>query len=126
MTGLTNGTSYTFSIAAVNGRGAGMTATGARDRRRADRADRTASAGLPGSVVLHWTGPSVTNTGPATGTSSPRAPVQRSPDQHVLGARDHGDRHGPDERQPYTFVVAAVNGSGTGPQSLSTAVLTVP
>ena len=28
--------------------------------------------------------------------------------------------------QPYTFLVAAVNGSGTGPQSLSTPELTVP
>ena len=129
VTGLTNGTSYTFSIAAVNGRGAGMTATAGPVTVGAPTAPTgpTASAGLPGSVVLHWTGPSVTNTGPVTGyVVTPRFQSTPLPTYTFSGSATTVTVTGLMSGQPYTFVVAAVNGSGTGPQSLSTAVLTVP
>ncbi|MDP9332148.1 MAG: fibronectin type III domain-containing protein [Actinomycetota bacterium] len=111
VTGLTNGRSYTFTIAAVNGRGAGVTAT----------------AGLRGSVVLHWTAPAVTNTGPVTAyVVTPRYKSTPLPASTFSGSGTTATVTNLMSGHPYTFLVAAVNGSGTGPQSLSTAELTVP
>jgi phospholipase C len=129
VTGLTNGATYTFTIAAVNGRGAGMTATAGPVTVGAPTAPTalTATRGTSGSVVLHWTPPAITNTGPVTGyvaTSRYQSvPVATSTfPASPTTATVTGLMSG----QPYTFVVAAVNGSGTGPQSLSTPAVIAP
>jgi phospholipase C len=129
VTGLTNGSSYTFTISAVNGRGAGTSATAGPIVVGAPIAPTglQAAAGAPGSVALHWTAPTVTNAGPVTKyvvtpryKGTPLTPVT------FPTAATSGTISKLMSGQPYTFVVAAVNTAGTGPQSVSTPEFTVP
>jgi uncharacterized protein YkwD len=131
VTGLANGTAYTFKVAAVNARGTGpqSTATSA--------VTPTAAPTTPGSpsgvtavagdakATVSWTAP--TSTGGSAITSYVITPYKAGVAQPTVASAGTGTSKlvtGLANGSSYTFKVAAVNGVGTGHQSgLSNAVV---
>jgi predicted phage tail protein len=131
VTGLTNGTAYTFTVAAVNAIGAGQESPPSDPlipRATASAPDApTALSGVAGdrSVTLDWTAPS--NDGGRTITEYritsyvdgvARAPVLTGSAQtrHTVMGLENGTT--------YTFRASAVNSVGAGPESPATNLLT--
>ena len=126
---LTNGHTYSFTVAALNARGIGTPAGQPTATIGAPTAPTIVSAG-PGpsstSVTIHWTAPTQNNGSTITGyvvTSRykfiPLAPTTVSASTNTVTLT------GLMTGQPYTFLVAATNTLGAGAQSASTAELTV-
>ncbi|MEU7739234.1 fibronectin type III domain-containing protein [Nonomuraea sp. NPDC049158] len=116
--GLTNGTEYTFTVAARNAAGTGEAETAGPATPAARRAPIapvgvTASTTADGSVKVTWNAPRDTGTAPITSytvTASPggaRATVTTT--SAVLS--------GLDVATAYTFTVRAANQHGAGPES---------
>jgi titin len=117
ITGLTNGTVYTFKVAATNARGTGIpSAASAAITAGTPSAPPTAS-GVPGNgqATVSWTAPA--NNGAAiTGyqvtpilngvAQAPRLFASTATSQAITGLTNGST---------YTFAVAAVNSRGTGP-----------
>jgi titin len=131
VTGLTNGTAYTFTVAATNvvGTGPDSTASAAVTPTAAPTAPGapTNVSGLPGdaSVALSWTAPSSNGGSPITsyritpyiGTTA-QAPVATG------SAATSFTVTGLTNGTAYTFKVAATNAVGTGPDSAASSVVT--
>jgi phospholipase C len=119
VTGLKNGTTYTFSVAAVNARGVGAQATSGTIVVGSPSAPGTptASAGLA-SAAVHWVAPTTNNgsavTGYVVGTYSSGLNIAR---QTFHSTSTIETIVGLTKGKSYTFTVAAINASGTGPDS---------
>ena len=133
--GLTNGTAYTFKVAAVNAAGTGaQSALSAAATPRTVPGAPTAVAGTPGDtqVALTWTAPA--NNGGATITdysvsvydgSGGAAPGVTGPTTRPVGSATTAYTfNGLTNGTAYTFKVAAVNAAGTGAQSALSAAVT--
>ncbi|MCU1380234.1 MAG: apr 1 [Acidimicrobiales bacterium] len=124
-TGLTNGTTYTFSVAATNAFGTGRAAMVAAAPALPPAAPTgvAASAGNRSTTVT-WTPPTVTGGSPVTGyritPSATAGPV-------TVGAVTSTTVTGLANGTPYTFTVQALNAAGASPASTaSTAVTPTP
>ena len=128
VTGLTNGTTYSFKVAGVNAVGSGPAATSAAIVVGAPLAPTkvAATAGVAGSrqVTVSWTAPAA-NASPITGyvvTPSRAGVVQ--PKVVTASAAPSVVVSDLITGSPYTFTVAATNASGTGVASAATAAVT--
>ena len=131
VTGLTNGTAYTFTVAATNAVGTG--ADSAASAPVTPRAGATAP-GAPtavsghagdGSVALTWTAPS--DDGGAAITSYRVTPYAGATAQAAIdtgSASTSATVPGLTNGTAYTFEVAATNSAGTGPDSGASAPVT--
>jgi alpha-tubulin suppressor-like RCC1 family protein len=128
VTGLANGTAYTFDVAAVNriGTGARSSATAAVTPRPTVPGIPTAVAGVPadGRVQLSWAAPASTGGSPITGYvvtpyrgSTPQAAVATTSSATTVAVT------GLTNEVPYTFAVAAVNAVGRGADSWRSSAL---
>ena len=131
VTGLTNGTAYTFRVAAINGIGTGSNST-------ASAAITPAAATLPGAptgvtavpgdsmATVGWTPPA--SDGGAPITSYRLTPFIGSTEQTPItvpgGATTNYDVTGLTNGTAYTFRVAATNSVGTGSNSAASAAVT--
>jgi hypothetical protein len=124
VTGLTNGTTYTFTVAAKNAVGTGPASA------KSAPVTPTASAVVPtaptigtataseGQALVTWTPPSSDGGSTINGyvVVPSKAGVAQSPVPFAASATS-GTVTGLTNGLPYTFTVAAVNGVGTGPPS---------
>jgi peptidoglycan/xylan/chitin deacetylase (PgdA/CDA1 family) len=131
VTGLTNGTAYTFRVAAINAAGTGpdSTASAAVTPTAVQTAPGAPSgvAGVAGdaSVALSWTAPS-SNGGSAI-TSYRITPYIGSTAQTAINTGSTGTSRtitGLTNGTAYTFRVAATNAVGTGADSTASAAVT--
>ena len=127
VTGLTNGTAYTFTVAALNaaGTGPGLGSVGCGhpgDRGR--RTDRSLGTSGNAQVVVSWTAPTSDGGSAITGyvvtpsiggvAQIPVAFSSAATTQTVTGLTNG---------TAYTFAVAALNAAGTGPDSAPSAAV---
>jgi titin len=129
VTGLTNGTAYTFKIAAKNavGTGAQSVATAAVTPRTVPGAPTApaATAGN-GTATVHWTAPASTGGSAITGyVVTPFKAGVAQPAQTFNTAAVSDVVSGLTNGSSYTFKVAAKNVAGTGVQSVATTALVV-
>ena len=130
VTGLTNGTSYMFQVAAVNGAGTG---TYARSASIAPRTVADAVTGLAGTagnglVTLSWLAP-ISNGGSAITDyviqQSTNAGVTWTTLRDAISTATSATVTGLTNGTGYLFQVAAVNGAGTGTYARSTVLTPV-
>ncbi|MEZ5205018.1 MAG: fibronectin type III domain-containing protein [Acidimicrobiales bacterium] len=128
ITGLTNGTAYTFKVKATNAAGTGAdSAASAAVTPRAVPGSPTGVTGVPGNtqVALSWTAPASNGGSAITGytvtpyigatAQTPIAFASTSTAQTITGLTNG---------TAYTFKVAATNAAGTGIDSLASAAVT--
>jgi hypothetical protein len=128
VTGLTNGTAYTFTVAATNSVGTGPDSNPTGALTPASPPDApTGVTGTPGnrSVALSWTAPASNGGSPITRYritpyigSTAQTPVNTgsAATSYTVTGLTNGTT--------YTFTVAATNSAGTGPDSSPSAVIT--
>jgi titin len=131
ISGLTNGTSYTFRVAAINSRGTGpQSVASAAVVAGAPTAPTGVSAvagPTAGRATVSWTAPSSNNGAGITGyvvtpfiggvAQTPRTFASTATSQQITGLTSG---------TAYTFRVAATNSRGTGPNSAASNSVTVP
>lgn len=123
MTGLTNGTTYTFRIAAVNARGAGPTTSTSAIKIGTPTAPKVTAVAGAGSVAVSWTTPQ-SNSSPIVGYT-----MQIFQNGSLLFTQNLGpstnaqNLPGLTPGVSYQFKVSATNGVGTGPQGSSAVVV---
>jgi titin len=130
VTGLTNGTAYTFTISATNANGTGPatapTAPVTPNPLPPSAPGNVTSRSGNGGATLTWKAPSSDGGSPITGyvvtpylAGTAQAPVTfgSTATSQVVGGLANGGS--------YTFSVQAVNGTGTGPASPQSAALVV-
>ena len=130
LTGLTNGTAYTFTVAAINAAGPGPDSAASAPVTPAALTapgPPTGVSGVPGdaSVALAWAAPASNGGSPITGYritpyigANAQAPIATgsAATSHTVTGLSNGTA--------YTFLVAATNTLGTGPDSTASASLT--
>jgi hypothetical protein len=128
VTGLTNGTTYTFTVTASNSFGTGP-ASGASNAVTSSNSPPGAPTGVVGSpasgqAAVAWTAPAANGSAitsyqvtPFVGSTA-QTPVQ------VSAPATSADVTGLTNGTAYTFTVTATNGNGTGPASLASAAVT--
>ncbi len=122
VTGLTNGTTYTFTVAAINGVGTGRPVGGRptrspRPRRPAPRPAAPAPAATPRSSVS-WTAPASNGGSAVTGyVVTPYIAGAAQATQTFNSTATTETVTGLTNGTAYTFTVAAINSVGTGAQS---------
>lgn len=130
VTGLANGTTYTFSVVATNAKGAGPAATVTSVYRTVPGAPvlGTASASQT-AITLPWSPPSNTGGSAVTSYIAQYKLSTSSPWQTLPQSGTSGTVSGLTAAKTYDFRVAAVNVVGTGPYAtttVSTLALTAP
>jgi len=128
--GLTDGTAYTFAVAAINGVGIGPNSTQSAAVTPKPATLPGAPTGVvdtakDGSVALSWTAPSSDGGAPITAyrvtpwiSGTAQTPI-------LVGATQTSTTvTGLTNGTPYAFTVAAINSIGTGPDSVTSAVVT--
>jgi hypothetical protein len=118
VTGLTDGTAYTFTVTATNGAGTSSASapsspvTPAAPATAPDAPSGVGAVAGDGQATVSWTAPAA-NGSPITGytvTTSPGGTTMPSSGTSLLVT-------GLTDGQPYTFTVTATNGAGTSGQS---------
>jgi hypothetical protein len=126
VSGLVNGTGYTFTVAAVNANGAGA------ESARSARVTPAAAAAIPGApaigtatpgngtATVNWTAPSEPGTSPVLGYAISAAGPAGTPAVRTVLAgwwATTATVSGLTNGVPYTFTVTALNMAGTGARS---------
>ncbi|WP_426574026.1 fibronectin type III domain-containing protein [Aquihabitans sp. McL0605] len=128
ITGLTNGTAYTFKVAAANVAGTGVdSSTSAAITPLAVPGAPTFVTGTPGSttVSLSWTAPASDGGSPITGyTVTPYIGIVAQSPVAFLSTATAQTITGLTNGTAYTFKVQAVNAAGTGTASTASAAIT--
>ena len=125
VTGLTNGTNYSFAVKATNGRGAGPTATlvkGVTPSTYASAPLDVKAVAHNGYATVSWTAPSTDGGSSITGYTVTSKPTDKtcSTTADTLTCRVTNLANG----SPYTFRVRATNATGAGPASAASNVAT--
>jgi HD domain/Fibronectin type III domain len=128
VTGLTNGTAYTFAVAAINGAGTGAdSAPSAAVTPATNAGAPTGVSGTSGDsqIALGWTAPASDGGSAITGyvVTPLSGGVAQTPVTFTSAATTEtivGLTNG----TAYTFTVAVINGVGTGPDSAPSAAVT--
>ncbi len=129
-TGLTNGTAYTFTVAAINGVGTGAQSAASNPATPATKPGvptiGTATAG-PGSATVTWTAPASNGGAAITGyvVTPYKAGVAQTA-QTFNSAATTETATGLANNTAYTFTVAAINVMGTGAASAQSNSVTTP
>jgi titin len=133
MSGLSNGMMYTFRVAARNGNGTGPAGVSGPVTVGAPLAPTGVTAtGGNGQAVVRWTAPSANNGSAVTGyVVTPYLGATAQAAKSFTSTATTQTVTGLSNGKTYTFVVAARNARGTGPQSnasagVATAPLIVP
>jgi phospholipase C len=121
---LSNGHTYSFTVAALNGNGVGAPAGRPTAKVGAPTAPKAVSA-VPGpgntSVTIQWTAPTNDNGSPITGyVVTARYQFKPVGTQTFPASASTVTVTGLMTGMPYTFLVAATNARGTGAESAST------
>ena len=130
--GLTNGTSYTFTVTATNGVGAGSASAPSAAAIPATTPGAptgvTAGAGTTTtSIAIAWTAPASNGGSALTGFTVASSPVVAPPaacSTSLTGASTNCVFTGLAANTPYTFTVTASNAVGPGTASTATAAVT--
>jgi len=120
VTGLTNGDTYTFTIQAQNAIGTGYPSLPTTPKTIGVPSAPTAPTTAPGdgAVTLSWGRPADNSGSAIVGyVVTPFVGSHAKPAQVFASAATTATVTGLTNGQTYTFVVAASNGNGTGPQS---------
>jgi len=114
--GLTNGTTYTFTIAATNVVGVGPSAsTTALPATVPSAPLNVVGIGANASAILHWTAPASNGGTPIIGYTVTSAPLGLTCTSVTTTCTVTGLTN----EQNYTFSVTATNAAGTGPASVA-------
>ncbi len=124
VTGLTNGTTYTFTVAASNIYGTGQASSSSPVTTFSvpDAPTDVVAAAGDQSASLTWTAPTSTGGSPITGYSIVISPP--APSAQIVVSGTSASVTALTNGTPYTFTVAAVNAVGTGAASLPSPVVT--
>jgi titin len=125
--GLTNGTTYTFRVAAKNLIGTGPLSANsnpATPRTLPDAPTSVSATAGPGQAIVSWTAPVANGGSPIIGYDVTRYVAGVSQGVTSVGAVTQATVAGLTNGTTYTFRVAAKNAAGAGPQSTDSNAVT--